>query len=90
MAEKKKEKLDQILNKLQEHDLRFDEFDRKFVAKEDLASLRADVVTRLDKVMGELEKAREDRVLAKAKDDKQDQRIGSLEGRVQKIEVKVG
>jgi hypothetical protein len=90
MAEKKKEKLDQILNKLQEHDLRFDEFDRKFVAKEDLASLRADVVTRLDKVIGEQEKAREDRVFAKAKDDEQDQKIGNLEGRVQKVEAKVG
>ena len=56
----------------------------------DISSLRNDVVTKLDRVMGELEKAREDRVFAKAKDDEQDQRLVSLEGRMQKVEVKVG
>ncbi len=30
MSEKKKEKLDQILDKLSEHDRRFDEMDAKF------------------------------------------------------------
>jgi chromosome segregation ATPase len=37
------------------------------------------VLTGLDKVMGELEKAREDRVTAKSKDDDQDRRLNNLE-----------
>ena len=73
MMAEKKERLDQILSKLAEHDRKFDE-----------------VLTGLDKVMGELEKAREDRVFAKAKDDEQDRRLGGLEERVEKIEAKAG
>lgn len=51
---------------------------------------RDEVVSRLDKVMGELEKAREDRVFAMGKDRKQDERLDSLEVRVEKVEAKVG
>ncbi|KAF0134077.1 MAG: hypothetical protein FD145_931 [Candidatus Saganbacteria bacterium] len=43
----------------------------------------------LDKIMGELEKAREDRIFAKAKDDEQDQKICVIESRVRKIEEKI-
>lgn len=61
----------------------------RFATKDDLADLKNDVVTRLDKVMGELEKAREDRVFARGKDKEQDRRLEDLEGRAQKIEAKV-
>ena len=47
------------------------------------------VTTMLDKIMGELEKAREDRIFAKAKDDEQDQKICVIESRVRKIEEKI-
>ncbi|MBI5699248.1 hypothetical protein HZC35_02920 [Candidatus Saganbacteria bacterium] len=54
----------------------------RFATKEDLAEFKGAVITRLDRVMGELEKAREDRVLAKAKDDEQDGRLDRLEAKV--------
>jgi len=87
MAEKKKEKLDLILNKLDEHDRRFDEYDRRF---DEFSGKFGEILTGLDKIMKELEKAREDRVFAKAKDDEQDRRLGGLEERVEKIEAKAG
>ena len=43
-----------------------------------------------DRMIKELERAREDRTLAIGKDREQDRRIGSLEQRVEKVEVKVG
>lgn len=65
---------------------------QKFATKDDLRNFatKDEVLTRLDKIMGELEKAREDRIFAKAKDDEQDKKIDSLDLRVKKIEVKVG
>ena len=104
-AEKKKSKIDQVLdvlkehgeilnrhsaallnqtNKLLEHDRRFDESDGK------LAGFRNEVLNGLDKIMGELEKAREDRVTATGKDREQDQEINDLKQRVGKVEAKVG
>ena len=53
-----------------------------FATKEDLKQSEDRVVTRLDKIIREQEKAREDRVFAKAKDDKQDQRLDRLEAKV--------
>jgi len=54
---------------------------KKFATKEDLKQFRNEVVNGLDKVMGELEKVREDRVFAKAKDDEQDKKFSGLEQR---------
>jgi len=62
----------------------------KFATKEELKDLNNKVVTRLDKIMGELEKAREDRVFAKAEDDRQNLRLDGLEGRMKQVEVKIG
>jgi len=70
-------------NKLLEHDGKFDEMNEKIDRKFDL------VLTGQDKIIKELEKAREDRTLAIGKDKEQDRRIESLEGKVQKIEDKV-
>lgn len=60
-----------------------------FVTKVDLMGVRKDMksledkmMTRFDKVIGELEKAREDRIFAKAKDDEQDKRLDRLEVKV--------
>jgi len=74
---KQKGKLDRILDKLFEHDKKFEE------GKCELGSFRNEVLTGLDKVMGELEIAREDRQIAKAKDDE-------IERRQEKVEAKVG
>lgn len=84
MVEKKKEKLDQIINKLLEHDRKFEEIESKSAKRHD------EIIITLDKLMKEKEIAREDRLFAKAKDDEQDQRLVSLEGRMKKVEVKVG
>lgn len=77
MAEKKKEKLDYVLEKLHEHDSKFEKIDNRF----------DEVMGGLDKVIGELEKAREDRVFAVAKDREQDRRLDGLDVRVKKLEV---
>lgn len=115
MAIKKKGKLDQILDKLTEHDEkfkgidarfdqqdkkfdkmadkllehdeifgniagRFDQVDRRFDEMDDkLGGFRNEILTGLDKVMGELEKAREDRELAKEKDDELERRLEKVE-----------
>jgi len=84
VVEKKKEKLDQIINKLLEHDRKFEEIESKSAKRHD------EIIITLDKLMKEKEIAREDRLFAKAKDDEQDQRLVSLEGRMKKVEVKVG
>jgi hypothetical protein len=86
MKEKKmaaQEKLDRILEKLVEHD-------NKFATKDDLGTLRKDILDSQDIIIKELERAREDRVFALGKDREQDRRLEGLEGRVAKIEVKVG
>ena len=62
-----------IADKLIEHDQRFDQMNVKIDVKFN------DVLGGLDKVMGELEDAREDRVLAKGKDKDQDQRLDKIE-----------
>ena len=54
---------------------------QQFATKDELREFRGEVVTRLDRVMSELEKSREDRVFAKAKDDEQDKRLDKLEAR---------
>ena len=53
-----------------------------FATKDDLSEFKGAVITRLDRVMGEIEKVREDRVFAKAKDDEQDGRLDRLEAKV--------
>ena len=60
-----------------------------FATKDEFNRLQGDVNvltdmvrTGFDKVMGELEKVREDRLLAKAEDDRQNQRLNKLEARV--------
>jgi hypothetical protein len=86
MKEKKmaeKEKLDKILEKLEEHD-------RRLATKDDLSVLKRDILDSQDIIIKELERAREDRVLALGKDREQDRRLEGLEKRVAKIEVKVG
>jgi chromosome segregation ATPase len=65
--------------RLGEHDRRFDEFGKKF----------DELLTGQDKIITELEKAREDRVFSIAKDREQDRRLESLEDRMQKVEVKI-
>jgi hypothetical protein len=84
MAEKKSDKLDRILNKLEEHDKKFEEMGGRFDGKFN------DVLTGQDKIIKELETAREDRTFAIGKDRDQDRRLDGLEERVQKVEVKVG
>ena len=91
---------DKDVEKLKKHFTTKDDL-RRFATKDDLSgeikSVKSElktfenkVVTRLDKVMGELEKTREDRIFAKGKDDEQDRRLDGLEGRVEKVESKVG
>jgi hypothetical protein len=60
-----------------------------FATKEELNSFRGEMkgfrgeaLTRLDRIIGEQEKTKEDKVLAKEKDDKQDQRLDRLEAKV--------
>jgi erythromycin esterase-like protein len=72
-------KLDVITKKLEEHDQMFGEFRNKF----------SDILTGQDKIIKELETAREDRVFAIAKDREQDRRLDGLEDRTQKLEAKV-
>ncbi|PIS29056.1 hypothetical protein COT42_06395 [Candidatus Saganbacteria bacterium CG08_land_8_20_14_0_20_45_16] len=105
MAEKKKSKLDQILNKIDSlekgqqeikqalenqslrllnQDLKFEEMDRKIDRKFD------EVLTGQDKIVKELEIARNDRTIAKKNDDDQDIKLGSLEIRLKTVEEKVG
>ena len=67
-----------------------DKLKEVFATKEELKDQNNKVVTRLDKIMGELEKAREDRIFAKAEDDRQNLRLDGLEGRMKKVEVKIG
>ncbi|MFC1511118.1 hypothetical protein ACFL5U_01870 [Candidatus Margulisiibacteriota bacterium] len=45
-----------------------------------------DVTNTLDKVLGEIEKVREDKVFAQAKDREQDKRIDNLDNRVKVLE----
>lgn len=60
-------------------------------AKFDGLSVKFDrLLSGQDKIMGELEKAREDRVFAQGKDREQDRRLDGLEQRVGKIEAKAG
>lgn len=56
-----------------------DEFNR---LQGDVSVLTDMVRTGFDKVMGELEKVREDRLLAKAEDDRQNMRLDKLEAKV--------
>ncbi|MFH1577380.1 MAG: hypothetical protein ABID35_07535 [Candidatus Margulisiibacteriota bacterium] len=75
--DKRFDKVENSLNaqasKLLEHDKKFDQLDAKMDDK------FGQVLGGLDKVMGELEKARDDRVLAKAKDAEQDRRLDRVE-----------
>ena len=108
MAEKKKDKSDQILSKLEEHDRKFEgiakkleehdrrfgelnlKFDRKTSDLENKFGQKFnDLLTGQDKIIKELESAREDRVLAIGKDREQDRRLDGLEDRTQKLEAKV-
>ena len=114
MAEKKKDKSDQILIKLGEHDRKFIEHDKKFdaITKKleqhdkqfegitgkleehdrifgEFRNKFSDILTGQDKIIKELEIAREDRVLAIGKDREQDRRLDGLENRTQKVEAKV-
>ena len=65
-----------------------------FATKDDLNQLKEEfggkfdlVLAGQDKIMGEFEKAREDRVFAVGKDREQDRRLDGLEGRVGKLET---
>ncbi|MBN3033879.1 MAG: hypothetical protein JW873_07280 [Candidatus Saganbacteria bacterium] len=65
----------------------------RFATKDDLGQVREEikdkfdrVLTGQDKIMKELEKAREDRVFAVGKDREQDGRLDELDGRVKKLE----
>ena len=55
---------------------------KRFATKDDLQEFKGAVITRLDRVMSEIEKVREDRIMAKAKDDEQDGRLDRLEAKV--------
>jgi hypothetical protein len=81
---KKKGKLDKILDKLIEHDQMFEELKQNNIRRHD------EILGGFDKVMSELEKAREDRIFAKAEDDRQNERLDGLENRVEKVEARVG
>jgi hypothetical protein len=76
------------------------QFEAQFATKDELRQFRGEVIavvgalenktmTRFDRVMGELEKAREDRVFAKAKDDEQDGRLDLTEKRLEKFEARL-
>jgi hypothetical protein len=60
-----------------------------FATKDDLSSLRKDILDGQDKIMKELETARQDRNLALGKDREQDRRLDNLEGRMQTVEARV-
>jgi len=60
-----------------------DKMKEVFVTKDEFQGFRDEMLKGQDKIMGELEKIREDRVFAKAKDDE-------LERRLEKVEAKVG
>lgn len=62
----------------------------KFATKDGLSDLKKEILGGLDKISGELEKMREDRVFAQGKDREQDRRLDGLEGRMQKVEAKIG
>jgi hypothetical protein len=61
----------------------------RFATKEEAKKQHDEVMKTLDQLMKEKETAREDRILAKAKDRDQDRDIEDLKGRVRKIEDKV-
>ena len=55
---------------------------KKYATKDDLKAFEGKTLTMLDQIMGELEKAREDRIFAKAKDDEQDNRLDTCERKI--------
>ena len=61
-----------------------------FATKDDLAGLKKEIMDSQDKIIKELESARQDRTLAIGKDREQDRRLDSLEGRVARVEERVG
>jgi len=65
-----------IINKLKEHDKRFDAVDEQF----------NDIKTTLDLILKEMEGIREDRIFAIAKDRELDQKIDNLDKRVRILE----
>lgn len=69
--------------KLLDQDLKFEAMNKKIDQKFD------EVLTGQDKIIDELEKSREDRNLAKKKDDNQDREIDGLQKRIKVIEDKV-
>ena len=101
MVEKKEDKLDKIIiklnehdEKLSEHDIKFDkifdkltEHDKRFDKMEQKMNEKfGEMSTGLDKIINELEKAREDRVFARAKDRDQDRMIEDIDKRVKVLE----
>ncbi|MBI5400023.1 hypothetical protein HZB07_05380 [Candidatus Saganbacteria bacterium] len=58
--------------------------------REESKQHKDDVLNKLDGVMDELVKAREDRTLAVGKDREQDRRLDGVESRLTKVEVPVG
>ena len=69
-----------------------------FATKEDLGQVKEELKLEIkdkfdqilkgqDKIIGDLEKAREDRVFAVGKDREQDGRLDELDGRVKKLEA---
>ena len=94
-------KLEEHDRRFDNHDKRFDKIESslskqatKFLEVDDklgridakIDSKFNQVLTGQDKVMGELERAREDRKLAKKKDDEQDQQLDGLDKRVKVLE----
>ena len=63
---------------------------KRFATKDDLAGLRGEIMGGLDRISGDLEKMREDRIFAQGKDREQGGRLDNLEGRMQKVEAKIG
>ena len=66
-----------------------DKLKQVFATKDELADVKGELKvfrnemnTKLDKVMGELEKAREDRIFAKAKDDELEKRLETVEAKI--------
>jgi hypothetical protein len=93
-------RFDEHDRRFDEHDRRFDNQDLKFEGiekilydhkhrsdkiEEKLDRKFDEVMTSLDKISGELEKTREDRVFAKAKDDEFDRCIRDLNLRLDKL-----
>ena len=60
---------------------------KNFATKDDLSSLRKEILDGQDKIIKELETAREDRTLALGKDREQDRRLDNLEERMQAVEA---